>query len=68
MDSLPAELPGKPPHTYIHTYVIYIVNLSEHQEIVEGEEPGMLPSMRLLRVGQDLATEKQIYVLKYINY
>ena len=44
------------------------MNLSEHQETVEGEELGMLPSMRLLRVGHDLATEQQIYVLKYINY
>ena len=41
------------------------MNLSEHQEIVEGEEPGMLPSMRLLRVGHDLATEKHVCIKIY---
>ena len=58
--------PGSP---HIHTCVICIVNLSKHQEIVGGEEPGMLPFMKSQRVGHDLATEQQrIYVLKYINY
>ena len=34
-------------------------NLSKLQEIVEDKEPGMLQSMGLKRVRQDLATEQQ---------
>ena len=49
-------------------FVSEAYTLSKLQEMVKTGKPGVLPSLRLQRVGHDLATEPHHYIYIMISY